>query len=102
MMNEEQVKQLAHAMTSNVCKSDILFGAISEVIRVNQDEQTTLEQWCVAMKFLSEICRLMAAYELTFSKEGEEDESPSNDLPTPGDETTSSDGTEFTWGDLFR
>lgn len=101
-MNEEQVKQLAHAMTSNVCPPDILFGAISEVIRMNLDEHNTLKDWCLAMEFLSEICRLMASYERISSKEGEEDESPSNDLPTPGDETTSSDGTEFTWGDLFR
>lgn len=101
-MNEEQVKQLAQAMTSTICEPDILFGAISEVIRVNLDEQTKLEEWCLAMEFLSEICRLMASYERISSEEGEEDESPSNDLPTPGDETSRSDGAEFTWGDLFR
>lgn len=101
-MNEEQVKQLAHAMTSDVCEPDILFGAISEVIRVNQDEQATLEQWCLAMEFLSEICRLMSTYECISRETGEENESPNNDLHAPGDETARSDGTEFTFGDLFR
>lgn len=101
-MNEEQVKQLAHAMTSDVCEPDILYGAILEIIRVNRDEETTLKQWCLAMEFLSEICHLMASYERIFSEEGEENESPNNDLHAPGDETASSDRTEFTFGDIFR
>lgn len=97
-MTEEQVKQLAYAMTSDVCEPDILFGALLEVIRVNQDEQATLEQWCLAMEFLSENCRLIAMYERISSKEDEEDEPPSNNLSTYSDETTEPDG--FT--DIFR